>query len=200
MKIDLINQFPKIVNDQKNQVQQYLLKSIKTMKQNVMSFIERYNLNDESELSIIEVIMKACESTAMNELQTKTITMKHSVSTLFEVQKKLRQSASEEVNTILLKNDVYDKIMEFVALNVIPQEEADSSHVMNSIIELIKMKRMLEKLMKAKSVYTLSKVTQLFQFKKTVMQRLKANDSQDVESMIQRIGQFKEHEEEINKI
>ena len=89
--------------------------------------------------------------------------MKHSVSTLSEVQKKFQQSASEEVNTILLKNDVYEKIKELVALNVIPQEEADCSHVMNSIIELIKMKRTLERLMKAKSDNISSKIKQLFQ-------------------------------------
>ena len=88
--------------------------------------------------------MKACEATAMNEMHTRTSTMKYSVSTLPEVQKKLRQSASEEVNTILLKNDVYDKIMEFFTLNVIPQEEADSCYVMNNIIELMKMKRRFE--------------------------------------------------------
>lgn len=65
--------------------------------------------------------MKACESITMNELHTKVNTMKHSVSTLSEVQKKLRQSASEEVNTILWRNDVYDKIIELVALSYYEQ-------------------------------------------------------------------------------
>ena len=62
--------------------------------------------------------------------------MKHSVSTLSEVQKKLRQSASEGVNTILLKNDVYDKISDLVALNVIPQKEEDCYQIKKNIIIL----------------------------------------------------------------
>ena len=60
----------------------------------------------------MNLIMKTYEATTMNELHTKINTMKYSVSTLSEVQKKLRQSTSEEVNIILLKNGVYDKISE----------------------------------------------------------------------------------------
>ena len=189
--------------------QQTLLKSIKTMKRNVTNFIERYNLNDESELVIMDHIMKACEVDSINELQTKINSMIESVSILNDVQKKLNVTSPNEVNLIILKNSIYDKLNDIISLNFTSTQNLndsieigtnESNFVLKSINDLIKMKITLEKVLNTQFEGILNKVTNLIQFKNAVIQGLNANNSDDVESMIQRLGQFEEHEEEICKI
>lgn len=181
---DMKNESKMLQNAVSANSKQSLLKNVKSMKQTVKSFIDLYNLNDETEIQIFNQIITECGAQSLSQLKERIDELLKEESSLNMIQKEFKVKTVDDVNGIMAKSLKFEKIKDFISQNIFGQISSE----IQIISELLEFRQSIEKF--CKSDNCIQEISDLVQFKDKIINQFGMKTENDIQRVIQKVTQI----------